>query len=273
MDAFCPGAQVGKPGERAVGGEGDVPAPARGGGFSEPVVDIGADERGWDARVGGELAREGDRLVADIDAGDVGAELREAQGVLPGVALQVHDAPAAEVAEEAAFFGVELVAAFAEELCLVALVAVMGLRRFVPREAVLIVEVAARARLLVHGYPCLGRVPGAKGSRPGRPCQPADSLTGSAVRDDDGAMTRITIDELREHLDEYLARVRKGETVVVCEEGKEAVRLTPAESSRLPVVTRASLPPSHLDEITPVSLPPGLDPLEVLRESRADRFE
>lgn len=44
-------------------------------------------------------------------------------------------------------------------------------------------------------------------------------------------MAAIAIDELREHLRDYLSRVAKGETVLIADDGKVVARLVPAEEA------------------------------------------
>ena len=128
-----PGRDVGEPDDRAVGAEDDVPALVGLRGICEPVVDVGADEGARHAGVLRELAGELDRLVADVDAGHfLSAEVLHRERVLSRVALEVQDRQAADVAEDGALLRVELDAAVAEELRLVHLVAVVGLRRLVP---------------------------------------------------------------------------------------------------------------------------------------------
>jgi hypothetical protein len=89
--------------------------------------------------VGGELAREGDRLVADIHAGHGRAARREAEGILPGIALEVQQRQPVQVAEQREFLREKGAAARAQERRLIGLVAVVRDGRCVPRPAILLV--------------------------------------------------------------------------------------------------------------------------------------
>ena len=149
----------------AVGGEGDVEARGPGGGGRQPVVDVGADEAGRDVGVGGQLPRTGDRLVADVDAGDPSAEAGERQGVLADVALQMHEVEAGERTclgghickhtltragdagntEQREIVGEQRGTSGAQEAGLVALVAVVGRNDEVPGPPVLLVGLALHA--------------------------------------------------------------------------------------------------------------------------------
>jgi antitoxin (DNA-binding transcriptional repressor) of toxin-antitoxin stability system len=94
-------------------------------------------------------------------------------------------------------------------------------------------------------------------------------------------MRRITADELREHLDDYLARVRAGEVVLVCDEGEAPVQLAAtaenghgAEEPRTHIPPAKPLPLGWLDNLEKYRVKP-LKPVDVdkiLDEMRADRF-
>ncbi len=98
-DAVGPALEVGEPDQRAVGGEDPFEAFAAGGGDGQPAEDVVALEVGGDAAVAGQLAGEVDGAVGDVDPGDAGAKARQAQAVLSGVALQMQQAQAVEMAE------------------------------------------------------------------------------------------------------------------------------------------------------------------------------
>ncbi|CRN67181.1 hypothetical protein PAERUG_P19_London_7_VIM_2_05_10_00949 [Pseudomonas aeruginosa] len=142
-DAVGPALEVGEPDQRAVGGEDPFEAFATGGGDGQPAEDVVALEVGGDAAVAGQLTGEVDGAVGDVDPGDAGAKARQAQAVLSGVALQMQQAQAVEMAEQLQFLGIERGTAVAEEGGLVGLVAVVRPGGGVPRQPVGLVQVGS----------------------------------------------------------------------------------------------------------------------------------
>jgi hypothetical protein len=99
--------------------------------------------RGCNAGVGGELLREVDGGVADIDAGDgLRTEVGQAERVLAAVALEMHDPSAANIAEQVELFAAQIAPATAEEGGLIALMAVVRDGGGVPGQAVVLVKLA-----------------------------------------------------------------------------------------------------------------------------------
>src|SRR5207248_1070325 len=83
------------------------------------------------------LVGEGDRLVADVDAGDARALPRQRQRVLSGVALQMEQGASAQLAEQLELLGKQRRPAGAQEAGLIALVGVVRRSGGVPAAPVL----------------------------------------------------------------------------------------------------------------------------------------
>ena len=85
-------------------------------------------------------------------------------------------------------------------------------------------------------------------------------------------MKTVKVSHLKAHLSEYLAAVRRGETVIVSDRDTPIARLVPyreeIEGFR---IEKASRPPSSLKKIRGVRLRKQMDVVELLRESRDDR--
>ena len=74
-------------------------------------------------------------------------------------------------------------------------------------------------------------------------------------------MARATVSELKAKLSAYLAKVREGETVVVCERKTPIARIVPYEGEpENLLIERASLPGSELIDVPSVRLLKPLDP-------------
>ncbi len=82
-------------------------------------------------------------------------------------------------------------------------------------------------------------------------------------------MQRVSTNELREHLDEYLRAVEAGESVEVADDGHTIARLVPAdeESNRKKAATLRELA-AELAKLPPVT---DVDAVTLLRESRDQR--
>lgn len=88
----------------------------------------------------------------------------------------------------------------------------------------------------------------------------------------------VGVRELKAHLSQYLARVRRGETVVVTDRGRPVARLTPAPPIELPTRLQALVesgrlvykgPPTALLAPPRCALSPGEKSLsEYVREQR-----
>lgn len=85
-------------------------------------------------------------------------------------------------------------------------------------------------------------------------------------------MKNAKVSELKAHLSAYLARVRKGETVVVCERSTPIARLVPYDDhpSGLAILP-PSRPRSELRKVRPVRPQRPVDVVELLREDRDHR--
>ena len=92
-------------------------------------------------------------------------------------------------------------------------------------------------------------------------------------------MNRVGVRELRQNLSRYLTDVKKGESFVVTERGREVARLTPsgvADSpiARLVVERGATMPGADILELAresrqpPAGGPPSLAVIEEMREER-----
>jgi prevent-host-death family protein len=84
-------------------------------------------------------------------------------------------------------------------------------------------------------------------------------------------MKRVMISKLKAHLSAYLAEVRKGETILVCDRDKPVAVLKPVEKS--PYRFRGEYKPEEImriiNEIPPLDV--EIDVVALLRESRDQR--
>jgi prevent-host-death family protein len=93
-------------------------------------------------------------------------------------------------------------------------------------------------------------------------------------------MNRVGVRELRQNLSRYLTDVKRGESFIVTERGREVARLTPSGLSDSPlarlVAERGATMPNAdlLDLVRDSKTPPAGGPpsLEVLDEMRAERL-
>ncbi|HLK11167.1 MAG TPA: type II toxin-antitoxin system prevent-host-death family antitoxin [Candidatus Binatia bacterium] len=84
-------------------------------------------------------------------------------------------------------------------------------------------------------------------------------------------MMRAKVSDLKAHLSSYLAQVRRGETVVVCDRDRPIARLVPWEATDdLPLVAPSS-PPFDLARLPPIRLRRRIDVVRLLREDREQR--
>jgi prevent-host-death family protein len=83
-------------------------------------------------------------------------------------------------------------------------------------------------------------------------------------------MDRVRIADLKAHLSAYLARVRRGETLEVCDRDTPIARLSPLESDLL-VVRPATRPPGDLFKLRGLVPAVEVDVVDLLRESRDER--
>jgi len=82
-------------------------------------------------------------------------------------------------------------------------------------------------------------------------------------------MRQVKTADLKAHLSAYLAAVRAGETIIVCDRNTPIARLEPIEQRRSGLVIHpATRSPRSLDEIQPVPLLVPTDVVAMLIESR-----
>ena len=85
-------------------------------------------------------------------------------------------------------------------------------------------------------------------------------------------MKRARIAELKANLSKYLAQVRTGDTVIVCDRNTPIARLVPyAEADDGFVVHRPTRPAAVLRMIRGVKLKRAVDVVRLLRDSRDQR--
>ena len=85
-------------------------------------------------------------------------------------------------------------------------------------------------------------------------------------------MNMVNTSELKAKLSAYLAAVRRGETVVVCDRHNPIARLVPMDSRATDLdVDDAKRSPAEIATCTPVRLLKAVDPIELLLEDRARR--
>ena len=81
-------------------------------------------------------------------------------------------------------------------------------------------------------------------------------------------MRRVMTSDLKAHLSAYLAAVRGGETIIVCDRNTPVARLEPIGEDTGLIITPATAKPRSLEEIAPVPLLVPTDVLAWLSESR-----
>ena len=81
-------------------------------------------------------------------------------------------------------------------------------------------------------------------------------------------MRRVMTADLKAHLSAYLAAVRAGETIIVCDRNTPVARLEPIDEHPPLVITPATSAMPRLDEFEPIRLDPSVDVLKMLSESR-----
>jgi prevent-host-death family protein len=85
-------------------------------------------------------------------------------------------------------------------------------------------------------------------------------------------MQQAQIAELKAHLSQYLARVRRGDTVVVCDRKTPIARLVPfTEKEDEFVVHEPTRSIPDLKSVPGVKLKRGIDLVRILRENRDQR--
>lgn len=85
-------------------------------------------------------------------------------------------------------------------------------------------------------------------------------------------MKTAKVSELKARLSAYLAAVRRGETVVVCDRNTPIARLIPYQDHRDGfTVGQPARPTSDLEKVRPVKLKRPVDVVDLLRESRDQR--
>jgi prevent-host-death family protein len=84
-------------------------------------------------------------------------------------------------------------------------------------------------------------------------------------------MKHAKVSELKAHLSEYLARVRRGETVIVCDRNTPIAELVPIQEDLDGfLVEEPTRPRSDLKKVRAVSLRHPADVLKLLKESRGE---
>ena len=85
-------------------------------------------------------------------------------------------------------------------------------------------------------------------------------------------MKQVQIAELKAHLSQYLAQVRGGETVVVCDRRTPIARIVPYTTAEDTLVVREpTVSAADLKSVAGVKLKRGIDLLRILRDSRDQR--
>lgn len=85
-------------------------------------------------------------------------------------------------------------------------------------------------------------------------------------------MKRAQVAQLKAHLSQYLARVRAGDTVIVCDRNTPIARLVPyTESEDGVVVSEPTRSTADLAVVRGVKLGRGVDVVRLLRASRDQR--
>ena len=93
------------------------------------------------------------------------------------------------------------------------------------------------------------------------------------MHDHDETMKRAMVSELKTHLSAYLAEVRRGQSVVVCDRTTPIARLVPYEADEDDgfQVMPASLPTGELRKVRGVRPKRPVDVVRLLREDRDAR--
>lgn len=91
--------------------------------------------------------------------------------------------------------------------------------------------------------------------------------------DHDQTMKRALVSELKTHLSSYLAEVRRGQTIIVCDRATPIARLIPYEADEADgfEVVPASLHVSELKRVRSVRPKRSIDVVRLLREDRDAR--
>jgi prevent-host-death family protein len=85
-------------------------------------------------------------------------------------------------------------------------------------------------------------------------------------------MKRAKVSELKARLSSYLAEVRSGDTVIVCERATPIARLVPLQEDTDELKIReAGKPIRRLTKVRPVRLRKKVDVDRLLRETRGER--
>jgi prevent-host-death family protein len=85
-------------------------------------------------------------------------------------------------------------------------------------------------------------------------------------------MKKAKVSELKAHLSSYLAEVRNGDTLIVCERSTPIARLVPFEGNAEDFKIHESKQSiSELTKVRPVRLRKKMDVLKVLRETRGEQ--
>ncbi len=85
-------------------------------------------------------------------------------------------------------------------------------------------------------------------------------------------MKRAKVSELKAHLSSYLAEVRRGDTLVVCERSTPIARLVPFEGNEEEFkVYESGRPIRELERVRPVRLNKKVELVKLLRETRGER--
>ncbi len=85
-------------------------------------------------------------------------------------------------------------------------------------------------------------------------------------------MKSAKVSELKAHLSAYLAEVRRGETIIVCDRNTPVARLVPYEDEPQGfTMERPKRPLSDLKKVRGVKLKSRTDVLRLLKESRDQR--
>lgn len=85
-------------------------------------------------------------------------------------------------------------------------------------------------------------------------------------------MNKAKVSELKARLSSYLAEVKRGETITVCERQTAIARLVPYEEDDRELKARDAVKPlSDLGKIRPVRLKKKIDIERMLKEMRGDR--
>jgi prevent-host-death family protein len=88
----------------------------------------------------------------------------------------------------------------------------------------------------------------------------------------DVVMKQVQIADLKAHLSQYLAQVRRGDTVVVCDRNTPIARLVPyTEADDVLVVHEPTASPEALKRVAGVRLKRAADLVRMLRDSRDQR--